>query len=343
MPDSPARCREASSPDDSAAHAEALVSTWSLLDELLDRTVLAGYTRVGYNIRRRSWQQADLQSVSGKTVLVTGATSGIGLAAAQRLASMGASIWVAARERRRGEEARAQILAHSPGSEVYVAVCDLGSQQSVRDLARSFTKQADKLDVLINNAAVLTSKRCLSADGIELTFATNVLGPFLLTSQLAAILQSSSPARVINVSSGGAYTQRLHLQDLQMTHPPFDGAKAYARSKRALVILSEMWAQRLKENGVAVHAMHPGWVNTPGLASSLPRFHKITRPLLRTPAQGADTIVWLAAAPAPALATGQFWHDRSRRPTHIVSSTKETQQERELLWAECERLTKPAD
>ena len=135
------------------------------------------------------------------------------------------------------------------------------------------------------------------------------------------------------------YTQRLHADDLQMAGEKFDGPVAYARSKRIEVILTELWAERLKDAGVLVHAMHPGWVDTPGLAASLPRFRRLTRPLLRTPQQGADTIVWLGAASEPARRSGEFWHDRRVRPTHRVPLTKESAEQRARLWVECERLS----
>jgi dehydrogenase/reductase SDR family member 12 len=113
----------------------------------------------------------------------------------------------------------------------------------------------------------------------------------------------------------------------------------YARHKRAQVVLTELWAERLAERGVRVHSMHPGWVDTPGLERSLPRFRSALRPLLRTPEQGADTIVWLGAAPEPAESSGRFWHDRAERPTHLLPRTRETPEERRRLWGECIRLT----
>jgi dehydrogenase/reductase SDR family protein 12 len=184
----------------------------------------------------------------------------------------------------------------------------------------------------------LLGERTLSPDGIEMTFATNVLGPFLLTNLLTPLLKKSAPARIVNVSSGGMYTQRIHVEDLQSARGEFDGATAYARTKRAQVILTEQWAQRLAGSGVVVHAMHPGWADTPGLESS-PRFYGATKWLLRTPQEGADTIVWLGAAPEPARCSGGFWHDRRERPTHRVPWTKDSPEDRARLWAECERLS----
>ncbi len=312
----------------------------SLLDTILDRTVVAGYTRVGYRMRRGiMWNPADLRPMGGKVVLVTGATSGLGLAAAEGFARLGATVRLLARGEQRGERARAEIVARSGNNDVRVGLCDLSDLQAVRRFAQRFSRETPRLDVLVNNAGALPSERTRSVDGIELTFATNVLGPFLLTNLLIGLLEQSEPARIVNVSSGGMYTQRIHLDDLQMAREKFDGPTAYARTKRAQVVLTELWAERLRGTGVVVHAMHPGWANTPGLQSSLPRFYRVTKRLLRTPLQGADTIVWLGAAPEPARSSGGFWHDRRRRPTHRVPWTKETPEDRELLWAECERLS----
>jgi len=311
----------------------------SLLDTILDRTVLGGYTRVGYRIRRGMWSTADPQTMSGKVVLVTGGTSGLGLAAAEGFACLGATVWLPARDEQRGERARAQIMARASNSDARGGLCDLGDLKSVRRFAELLGGETGRLDVLVNNAGTLASERALSVDGIELTFATNVLGPFLLTNLLVPLLEQSTPARIINVSSGGMYTQRIHLDDLQMEHEEFDGPTAYARTKRAQVILTELWAERLRDTGIAVHAMHPGWVDTPGLESSLPRFYGLTKPLLRTPQEGADTIVWLGAAVKPAQSSGGFWHDRRKRPAHRVPWTKQTREDRERLWTECERLS----
>jgi dehydrogenase/reductase SDR family protein 12 len=267
----------------------------SLLDTILNRTVLAGYTRVGYRMRRGTWSTAEMQPMGEKVVLVTGGTSGLGLAAAEGFARLGATVWLPARSQQRGELARAQIVASSPGSNVRVGLCDLSDLESVRQFAERLGGETGRLDVLVNNAGALASERTLSVDRIELT--------------------------------------------LQMGHEEFDGPTAYARTKRAQIILTELWAERLQDTGLVVHAMHPGWVDTPGLKSSLPRFYGLTKPLLRTPQEGADTILWLGAAPEPARSSGGFWHDRRERPTHRTRSTKQTPQDHERLWTECERLS----
>jgi len=311
----------------------------SLLDGVLDRTVIGGYTNAGYRIRSRGWSASELGSLGGSVVMVTGATSGLGLAAAGGFARLGATVWLVVRSEARGERARAAVLERSGNHDVHVGLCDLSDLDSVREFAERFAAQADRLDVLVNNAGVLPARRTMSPSGIELTFATNVLGPFLLTNLLLPLLERSAPARIINVSSGGMYTQRIRVDDLQSARGEFDGAAAYARTKRAQVILTEMGAKCLAGRGVAVHAMHPGWADTPGVQTSLPRFYRLTRPLLRTPEQGADTIVWLGAADEPGRRTGLFWHDRRPRPTHLLPWTRETQQERERLWARCVQLS----
>jgi NAD(P)-dependent dehydrogenase (short-subunit alcohol dehydrogenase family) len=188
---------------------------------------------------------------------------------------------------------------------------------------------------LVNNAGVLLPEREETQEGLEKTFATNLLGHFVLTNLLIEKLEA--PARIINVSSGGMYSQRIRVDDLQMERGAYDGTVAYARTKRGQVILTELWAESLRSRGIVVHSMHPGWADTPGVSGSLPRFYKLTKPLLRTPEQGADTIVWLCASDEAARSTGQFWHDRRPRPPHRFRRTRETESERTLLW---ERLTK---
>ncbi|MGC9221295.1 MAG: SDR family NAD(P)-dependent oxidoreductase [Solirubrobacteraceae bacterium] len=309
----------------------------ALIDQMLDLTVVGGYTSVGYRVRERGWRP--LPRMDGKVVVVTGATAGLGLAAAEGFAELGATPWLLARNRARGESVRAALQKRHPGSEIRLGVCDLSDLNSIRGFATGFLEGSPRLDVLVNNAGVLPHTRELSADGIELTLATNVIGPLLLTQLLLPALERSAPARIINVSSGGMYTQRLTTDDLQSERGEFDGTVAYAKTKRMQVVLTEILAARLKDSGVTVHAMHPGWADTPGLRSSLPRFQRVVAPLLRNPQQGADTIVWLGAAPEPASNSGGFWHDRRRRPTHLLPKTHESAADRDRLWSMCDALT----
>jgi NAD(P)-dependent dehydrogenase (short-subunit alcohol dehydrogenase family) len=248
-------------------------------------------------------------------------------------------VWLAARNRERGERALSRIAERTGSDELRLGICDLSELRSVRRFAEEFADQSPRLDVLVNNAGVLTRERSLSPDGIELTLATNVLGPFLLTELLTGLLRASAPARIINVSSGGMYTQGLHLDDLESGQGRFRGPVAYSRSKRIQVILTELWAERLRGTGVVANSMHPGWVDTPGLRDSLPGFRRLTRRLLRTAEQGADTIVWLGAATHAGEVSGAFWLDRARRPTHVLPWSGESSADRERLWDEVQRLS----
>jgi NAD(P)-dependent dehydrogenase (short-subunit alcohol dehydrogenase family) len=271
--------------------------------------------------------------------MVTGANSGIGEAACVELARQGARVHMVVRSRQRGEQALERIARSSGSADIELHICDLSSLVSVRQFAAGFLATGNRLDVLVNNAGVLASSRAHTDDGYELTFATNVLGPFLLTALLIPALRRPSPSRVINVSSGGMYTTKVDVGDPQLESRAFSGAMFYAHTKRAEVVLSEEWGRRLASSAISVHSMHPGWVATPGIAASLPLFNRVLKVLLREPAAGADTIVWLAGSPEAGRSTGEFWHDRRKRPKHRVPWTQETPEERERLFNLCESLS----
>jgi len=277
--------------------------------------------------------------MDGKVVLVTGAASGIGLAACQGCARLGASIRAVARDRARADFAAAQISAAAPSAEVRPLACDVSSLRELRAFAERFKSEESRLDVLVNNAGVMPDERERSADGHELMFATHVLAPFALTAMLSDLLQRSASARVINVSSGGMYDQSLPGDDLQSEQTSYGPKKLYARTKREEVVITEQWAERLDGTGVTVHAMHPGWADTKGVREWMPLFRALTRPIIRTPEQGADTIVWLGAAPEPLQSTGKFWHDRRPRPTHyLIGASEDRPQDRQKLWNLCQSL-----
>jgi NAD(P)-dependent dehydrogenase (short-subunit alcohol dehydrogenase family) len=239
----------------------------------------------------------------------------------------------------KGRWAREGIVQRTGNEQVHLEFADLSDLNSVRAFAERFLARESRLDVLINNAGALLGERGTSADGFDLSFATNVLGPFLLTNLLIPALKASVPSRVINVSSGGMYTQKLDVDDLQFERKPYNGVTAYAQAKRAQLILTELWADKLAGSGVTVNAMHPGWADTPGVQSSLPTFRRWTKKGLRTPGQGADTIIWLAVAESVAGVSGRFWFDRKARSTHLVPGTRSSARDRERLWEECVRLT----
>jgi dehydrogenase/reductase SDR family member 12 len=295
-----------------------------LADTLLEASVVGSFSRLGYAVRSALLPEfrSPVPSMTGRTVLITGATSGIGLAAAVRLARLGAQVTFLARSRERAERARDQITAAAASTganqdQIQYGLADLTDLDSVRRFGTEFAARIGKLDVLIHNAGAIHDRLSITKDGVELTAASQLIAPFLLTQLLLDPLRAAAPARVITVSSGGMYAQRLDVDGLAAPDPArYRGAARYALVKRGQVELNAQWATRIDRSLVAFHAMHPGWVRTPGLARSLPAFSRLASPLLRTPDQGADTIIWLAAADQRQLGTGQFWHDRRPRPAY---------------------------
>jgi NAD(P)-dependent dehydrogenase (short-subunit alcohol dehydrogenase family) len=304
----------------------------SILDTALDRTLL-GYGNLGYLARRSGWDE-ELPRLDGQVAIVTGAKTGLGRAAAKGLAQLGATVRLAVRGREDGERVKGELEAEVPGARLAVDELDVSSLAAVRAYAAAFD---GPLHVLVHNAGVMPAEREETEEGHERMLATHVLGPHLLTKLLRPHMPRG--ARVIWVSSGGMYSQRLRADDLQYTRGEYKPTTGYARTKRAQVVLSELWAQELAPDGIASHAMHPGWSGTPGLSASLPGFSKLTKPILRSNAQGADTVVWLAAAREPAERSGRFWHDRRERPTHYAGRTREDAADRRALWEACEALT----
>ncbi len=315
-----------------------------LLTRLLDRAVLpglVGFTKQGHKLHDVLAAPLE-ENLQGRRIVITGATSGLGLAAAIELGSMGAELVLVGRNTQKLDEAAAKVAASRGAATPCVEIADLGLMSEVRALASRLLADAAPLHVLINNAGALFNERALTAEGNERSLAVNLMAPFLLTNLLIPKLSASAPARIVNVSSGGMYTQRIRVDDLQYENGKYDGAKAYARAKRGLVILTARWADELADKGVAVHAMHPGWADTPGVRNSLPGFYKVTRPLLRSPEEGADTIVWLAAAPPAARSTGGFWLNRTPHPVHVFPGTRSPAVERQALWDALSVLTSRA-
>ncbi|MCK0440004.1 SDR family NAD(P)-dependent oxidoreductase [Gordonia alkaliphila] len=305
-------------------------------DAVLDRTVAPGYSRFGFAARRRCWPDDDPApgALLGRTALVTGANSGIGKAIAAGLAELGATVLMTVRDRERGEAARRDVLAQLPDADLVVEQCDVADLAAVRRFADSLIDRHVRLDLAIHNAGVLPAQRTEGPDGHELSLTTHVLGPILLTELLLPALAASPDPRVVLMSSGGMYAQPLPDGDVEYRSGEYRGAAAYARSKRIQVALTPLLAQRWASSGVTVAAMHPGWADTPGLADALPGFRRLTRPLLRTAEQAADTAVWLSAT-APTPPSGLFWHDRRPRPTHYRPGTRYDDAALHRVWRQC--------
>jgi dehydrogenase/reductase SDR family protein 12 len=253
------------------------------------------------------------------------------------LARLGAEVWLVGRDEDRLAATREQAARVGNEALVHVAAVDVVDERAVRSLADQVRSSADRLDALVHGAGALFHDYRTSPDGIELTVATQVLAPFRLTWLLQPLLAAAERAVIVTVSSGGMYTQRFNLDRLELSPDRYRGATAYSRAKRAQVVLAHEWDRRWCPDGIASYAMHPGWVDTPGLAAGLPAFSRL-RPLLRTPAQGADTAVWLAAGGIGDSNDG-FWHDRHRRGECYLPTTYRTARQRvsdqARLWDWC--------
>ncbi len=250
-----------------------------LVDATLEASVIGGFSRIGPAVRGRVEHWADPPRLDGRVCLVTGASGGLGLAASLGMARLGASLRLLVRDAARGEDGpspdrRARRATRTCAASSSTSRCAAPCAPAPSACSRA----SEPVHVLVHNAGVLPRERRETEEGLELTFATNVLGPHLLTRLLRERLIASAPARVLFVSSGGMYTRRLDVDDLQSRRGAFDGRVAYARSKRAEVVLAERWAEELAGTGVVVHAMHPGWADTPGIKTSLPGFQRIMRP-----------------------------------------------------------------
>ena len=217
------------------------------------------------------------------------------------------------------------------------ALLDVSDLDAVRAFAAGFAEP--RVDVLVHNAGVLPDQRLASAQDHEVTLATHVYGPWLLTQALLPRLRASADARVVFVSSGGMYTQKLDLADCEWRRRTYDGVKAYAQTKRMQVVLAELLAADCQDDRVTVSSMHPGWADTPAVRSSLPRFWAALQGRLRTPAQAADTVIWLAASDAARGRSGRFWFDRKPRSTHLLPWTREAVSARGALRELCDRAT----
>jgi NAD(P)-dependent dehydrogenase (short-subunit alcohol dehydrogenase family) len=313
-----------------------------IVDKFLDGSIVLSFDRSGFRRHAASFAASDLDvDLTGHVCLVTGANSGIGFQTALGLAARRATVWLLCRNRQRADNAVREIRRRTGSRRVHSAQLDVSDLGAVRRFVRDFEPRV--VDVLVHNAGVLPDSRIESPDGHELTLATHVLGPTLLTRLLLPKLRRSADPRVVMVSSGGMYTQRLSVADVEWRDRPYDGVTAYARTKRMQVVLAEQLADELRPHGISVNSMHPGWADTPAVRTSLPRFWKTMQRRLRTPAEGADTAIWLAASVAARGQSGRFWFDRLPRRTHLLPWTKETQAERDALSRLCaDSLTRGA-
>jgi dehydrogenase/reductase SDR family protein 12 len=291
------------------------------IDDVLELTVIGSFGRPGLVLRKRlfGWESPEPSCLVGRTAMVTGCTSGLGMATTEALAALGARVILAGRN-----EGRLTVLCN-----------ELAARHGEdRAAVARVLETESRLDVLVDNAGAMYPERTLSPDGIEASLATMVVGPFTLVSGLLPLLARTPGSRVVSVTSGGMYTQRVPFDDLQYERGEWSPSRAYARAKRISVAMTREWARRLAAAGidVATNSMHPGWADTPGLAEALPTFYGRMKPILRSPAEGADTIVWLATSPSVPRRGGGLYLDRRLRPFDRIPSTRLTAADRRRLW-----------
>ena len=279
------------------------------------------------------------QPMHGKVCMVTGAASGIGAATVQALARQGATVVLVDRNAKKGMDAVDQIKQQTGSPNVDFALADLSSRQAIHRLARHFKDRYRRLDVLVNNAGALFGERQESVDGIEMTFALNYLGYFLLTNLLLDTLKASAPARIINTSSRSHARARIKFDDLE-SRSDYQGLPAYAHSKLAIVLFTYELARRLEGTGVTVNALHPGIVATNFAMQSggiMGMIMRLFRPLFISPEKGAQTGIYLATSPEVEGVTGKYFVDCQAVPSSPASYDTAVARR---LWEVSEKYTK---
>uniref|UniRef100_A0A8D0ALA7 Dehydrogenase/reductase 12-like a n=1 Tax=Sander lucioperca TaxID=283035 RepID=A0A8D0ALA7_SANLU len=308
------------------------------------------FTRNAFLSASKRFVEKDLEvSMAGRAFMITGANSGIGKATAMTIAKKGGTIHMVCRNKDKAEEARADIVKETGNKEVYVHILDLSETKKVWEFAEAFKKKYKALNVLINNAGSIMSQRDTNAEGLEKSFASNVLvmfcfccplGVYILTKSLIPLLEKSADPRVITVSSGGMLVQKLRTGNLQSERGRYDGTMVYAQHKRQQVVMTEQLAKT--HTNIHFSVMHPGWVDTPAVANAMPDFHQSMKDSLRTPEQGADTVIWLAVSEAATTnPSGHFYQDRKMVSTHLpLAWTHSSALEEQKLMSVLEDLAK---
>lgn len=280
-------------------------------------------------------------SVRGKTCVVTGASSGIGVETARGLAAEGATVWLVVRSEAKGRETMAQIRRTVPDAKLELALCDFASLASIRACGALLREKLDALHVLVNNAGAIHMDYAKSADGFEMTFAVNHLGYFAFTRELLPLLERSAPARIVNVASDAHRGCSFDFDDPQC-EKGYAGFPAYQRSKLANIYFTYELAERLRGTGVAVNCVHPGVIatgfgrNTPGVFKFL---ITLGAPFLSTPAKGARTSLFVATSPKVEGVTGKYFASARERKSSRVSYDEAA---RKRLWELSEKLVGPA-
>ncbi|CAF1347306.1 unnamed protein product [Adineta steineri] len=293
---------------------------------------LSEYTRSGFESAAKGFNHTDIEvDLTDTHVMITGANSGIGKVTALECAQRQAHVYMVCRDELRGKEAREEIIYKSNNHNVELHICDLSQPKDVLKFTKEFVQSKKPLNILCNNAGCMINERQLIDNEYEANFATNTLGTYILTTNLIPVLTNNPPARVFTTSSGGMYISRLDPDDLNSTQmSSFKGDLVYSQNKRQQVVMMERFAQRY--SSIFFASWHPGWVDTPALRSAMPSFYTKMQTRLRTPEQGADTLVWLCCLKdvANRYINGEFFQDRTVVSKHLpLAWTKSSNEEDE--------------
>ncbi len=295
----------------------------SLIGEIWDFTG-PGYRRARKRFAGNEWS-------TDKHIVLTGATSGLGLSAAKSLAAIGAKLTLVVRDATKGRALQQEC--ESLGARCCrLIIADLALLEDTRRVIDTLFVQDEPIDVLINNAGALFNIRAETIEGIEQSTSLLLLSPVMLMQGLKPLLQAAGSARVVNIVSGGMYTQRLSMSWFRsgFAHR-YDGPAVYAQAKRALAIITQEWHEEWAKQGVFLNTMHPGWADTPGVQSALPTFRRFTQWILRSPEEGADTMVWMAADSSLDGISGCLFLDRQARRYYLSKKTQERPTDRRAL------------
>ena len=291
----------------------------NVIDGVLETSIFGSFSRVGFSLRREleHWQPNKEARIAH--IVITGASSGLGQTLAVLLAGRSNHLSLIGRDESRLSETAELVRAQGGNAQCYAT--DISDLVALQNLTINL-RDAPPVDVLVNNAGALSHSHHVSAQGIELTVAVHVVAPYALQRHLVM----SPRGKVITMTSGGMYTERFDLSRLEMTPESYRGTTAYARAKRAQVVLTSA-LQRQSDTQRSYYAVHPGWARTPGLDDALPLFSKALRPILRTSEEGVDTTAWLATLPEGEPPGGGLWLDRRERPIYRLKKTVKTFEE----------------
>lgn len=297
------------------------------INQLLDLTIVFSFDHSGF--KRHCPYQLPMVDLSGRHGIVTGASSGIGLAVAKALLQQGMYCKLIGRDLKKLENSFKSDQLVSRTEYHCLDMTDLN-----KVYAFAIDEVNNPIDLLIHNAGDMPHSLTITKKGFEQMFASQVLAPFILTKTLADLGKLRQGCRILFVSSGGMYLQKLDLSDLLFEKRSYNKYTGYANAKRAQVILSELFSKKYPQ--YLFSSMHPGWADTPGIRYSMPFFKKLLNKRLRSAEEGADTILWLATAHD--YPNGKFWFDRKQAKTTILNLNKSSEEENELLWQYCESI-----